>query len=64
MNEEEDEKKIYFVAETKDPKAIKDPSLLRESERMKIHCGIRHFDEFEDVEFQAVGGVSDLKIRK
>lgn len=59
--EDNDQKKIYFVAETKDPKAIKDKTLLRESERMKIHCGERHFAEFEDVEFQAVGVLSDLQ---
>lgn len=60
--EEGDEKKIYFVAETKDSKAIQDQSLLREKERMKIHCGEKHFAEFDDVRFQAVGSVGELKI--
>ena len=36
-------------------------TLLRESERMKIKCGEKHFAEFSDVRFQAVGGVGDLK---
>jgi hypothetical protein len=30
---------------------------------MKIHCGIKHFKEFNDVEFRSVGGVGDLKIK-
>jgi type III restriction enzyme len=60
-NEDGEEKKIYFVAETKDPKAVKDKNLLRESERMKIHCGEKHFEEFAEVSFQVVGNVSDLK---
>ncbi len=60
--EEGDETKIYFVAETKDAKAAQDMTLLRESERMKIKCGEKHFAEFSDVRFQAVGSVGDLKI--
>lgn len=59
--EEGDETKIYFVAETKDAKAAQDMTLLRESERMKIKCGEKHFAEFSDVRFQAVGSVGDLK---
>lgn len=58
--EEGEQKKIYFVAETKDPKAVKNRDLLRESERMKIHCGEQHFAEFDDVAFAPVGGVSDI----
>lgn len=58
--EDGDSKKIYFVAETKDPKAVKDRTLLRESERMKIHCGERHFEQFADVAFAPVGSVSDI----
>jgi len=60
-NEDGDGKKIYFVAETKDPKAVKDRNLLRESEKMKIHCGEKHFEEFENIKFEVVGTVSDLK---
>lgn len=54
--------KIYFVAETKDPKAAIDKTLLRESERMKIHCGQKHFEEFagEGVAFKVVGNLVDL----
>lgn len=58
--EDGDSKKIYFVAETKDPKAVKDRTLLRDKERMKIYCGERHFDEFEDVDFAPVGSVADI----
>jgi type III restriction enzyme len=40
------EKKIYFVAETKSSKEL---SKLRNEERLKIKCGTAHFDQFEDV---------------
>lgn len=59
--EEGDETKIYFVAETKDAKAAQDMTLLRESERMKIKCGEKHFAEISEVRFQAVGRLGDLK---
>ena len=48
----EGDKKIYFVAETKGTDNINDPSLSA-SERHKIICGQRHFDNFPDVEFKA-----------
>ena len=56
-----DETKIYFVAETKDPKAAKDRTLLRDSERMKIACAEKHFEVLDGVEYKVVGLVSDLK---
>jgi hypothetical protein len=37
-----------------------DMTLLRESERMKTKCGEKHFAEFSDVRFQAVGSLGDL----
>lgn len=58
--EDGDQKKLYFVAETKSPEAIKDRSKLRESERLKIHCGEKHFELFEDVTFKPVGTLGDL----
>ena len=51
------EKKIYFVAETK---ATKDLSKLRNEERLKIKCGIKHFHQFEDVEYKYVTKVQDI----
>lgn len=51
------EKKIYFVAETK---STKDVSKLRNEERLKIKCGTAHFDEFEDVEYKHVTKVEEL----
>ena len=49
------EKKIYFVAETKS----KDQE-LRLSEERKIKCGKAHFNNFEDVEYRAVTSVTEL----
>lgn len=50
------EKKIYFVAETKG----KDQE-LRQSEKMKIHCGEAHFKQFDDVKFKGpILSVSEL----
>ncbi|MFH1052255.1 MAG: DEAD/DEAH box helicase family protein [bacterium] len=51
------EKKIYFVAETK---STTDEHLLREEEKNKIKCGKAHFKEFEDVKFKQVTVVSEL----
>lgn len=59
--EDDEETKIYFIAETKDPKAVKDRTLLRESERMKILCAEKHFNELDNVVYKVVGSVSDLK---
>ncbi len=60
--EDGDETNIYFVAETKDPKAVKDRALLRDSERMKIACAEKHFEVIDKVHYKIVGSVSDLKI--
>jgi type III restriction enzyme len=51
------EKKIYFVAETK---STKDLSKLRNEERLKIKCGTAHFNQFEDIEYRNVTNVDDL----
>lgn len=50
-----DEKKIYFVAETKSV-----GQELRGSESMKIKCGKAHFKNFEDVVYKQVSTVSEL----
>ncbi len=51
------EKKIYFVAETK---STKDLSKLRNDERLKIKCGMAHFKNFEEVVYKHVTKVEDL----
>ena len=51
------EKKIYFVAETK---STSDLSKLRNEERLKIKCGTAHFEEFKDVEYKHVTKVVEL----
>lgn len=59
----EDDKRIYFVAETKDTNTpTVDLSKLRESEQQKIKCGKAHFKEFEDLEYKVVKAVSELKV--
>ncbi|HUM98716.1 MAG TPA: DEAD/DEAH box helicase family protein [Chitinophagaceae bacterium] len=50
-----DEKKIYFVAETKSA-----GQELRGSEKLKIKCGKEHFNEFDDVVYKRVATVSEL----
>ncbi|MEO7172882.1 DEAD/DEAH box helicase family protein [Flavobacterium sp.] len=50
-----DEKKIYFVAETKGV-----GQELRGSEKMKIKCGKEHFKEFKDIIYKKVTTVSEL----
>jgi len=54
----ENDKKIYFVAETKGTDDINDPCLST-GERHKILCGRKHFENFPDVKF--VAPVSKLK---
>lgn len=57
----EGDKKVYFVAETKDTGTpIVDLSKLHPSERQKIHCGEAHFKQFEDLEYRVVSKVGDL----
>ena len=51
------EKKLYFVAETK---STLDRAARRDLENMKIDCGKAHFAEFDEVEFREVTKLSDL----
>ncbi|MCW1309973.1 MAG: DEAD/DEAH box helicase family protein, partial [Candidatus Nanoarchaeia archaeon] len=55
------EKKIYFVAETKDTGGDKiDVSKLHPDEQIKIKCGKKNYEVFDDVEYKVVKKVSDL----
>ncbi len=57
------EKKIYFVAETKDTGTDKvDISKLHPDEQAKIKCGQKHYEVFDDVEYKVVKNVKDLII--
>jgi type III restriction enzyme len=53
---------LYFVAETKDTggKGPVNLSILRPLEQLKIECGKRHFDQFEQVSFRVVKSLTDL----
>lgn len=54
-----DEKKLYFVAETKDTDRLDE--VRSESEKMKIRSGRKHFEVLDDVEFVGpVRRVSDI----
>jgi type III restriction enzyme len=52
------EKKLYFVAETKS--SLNEPD-RRVEENMKIKCGKSHFAEFPEVEYKVVRNVGELK---
>lgn len=57
----EDDKKIYFVAETKDTGTPQvDLSKLSGDEQMKIKCGKAHFNEFDNLEYKVVNKVGQL----
>ncbi len=57
----EDDKKIYFVAETKDTGTpTVDFAKLREDEQLRIKCGKAHFKEFEGLEYRVVNTVGKL----
>lgn len=53
------DKKIYFIAETK---YSLDPKQRYSHENYKIKCGKKHFEEFEEVVYQPVKELKDLKI--
>ncbi|MEM3265571.1 MAG: DEAD/DEAH box helicase family protein [Thermoplasmata archaeon] len=56
-----DEKKIYFVAETKDTGDDKlNISKLHLDEQRKIKCGEKHYEVFDDVRYKVVKEVHDL----
>lgn len=52
-----EEKKIYFVAETKD---TLDLSKLRKDESLKIKCGKQHFENIDEVEYRHVTKLREL----
>lgn len=57
----EDDKRIYFVAETKDTGTPTiDLNKLHPSEKQKIKCGIANFKIMEGIEYRVVKKVSDL----
>jgi type III restriction enzyme len=57
----EDDKKIYFVAETKETGTSHvDLFKLNYSEQLKIKCGKAHFNEFEEMEYKVVNRVGQL----
>lgn len=59
----EDDKRIYFVAETKDTGTpTVDLNKLHPSEKQKIKCGIANFKTIEGIEYRVVKKVSDLII--
>ena len=57
----ENEKRIYFVAETKNTGTdMPDLNKLHSSEKQKILCGIAHYKNFQDVEYRVVSRVGQL----
>lgn len=57
----ENEKRIYFVAETKDTGTdMPDLNKLHPSEKQKILCGIAHYKNFQNVEYRVVSRVGQL----
>ena len=46
--EKDGEQKLYFVLETKGTASLFD---LRNPEKLKIHCGKKHFDALENIGF-------------
>ena len=57
----EDERKIYFVAETKNTGTpYMDLHKLRSDEQLKIKCGKAHFREFDQLEYRVVSKLGDL----
>ena len=58
----EDDRKIYFVVETKDTgTSTVDMSKLRPDEQAKIKCGMAHFRLFSDLDYQVVKSITGLR---
>lgn len=56
-----DQLKLYFIAETKNTGDTEvDISKLRNSEQLKIKCGVAHYAEFKDVDFKVIKTVGQL----
>ena len=53
----ENDKKIYFVAETK---GTMDDEQLRPEEKNKIKCGRKHFEQLDDVKFERMESALQL----
>ncbi|MFC1771514.1 DEAD/DEAH box helicase family protein, partial [Candidatus Margulisiibacteriota bacterium] len=51
------DQRLYFVAETK---GKRDAEELRLEENLKIKCGTKHFEVFDDVEYKVATKLSDL----
>jgi type III restriction enzyme len=51
------DKRLYFVAESKKSKEEED---LRLRERLKINCGMKHFDQLDGVEFKVATEPKEL----
>ena len=57
----ENDKRIYFVAETKDTGTSSvDLDKIRPDEKQKIRCGMACFRQFDDLKYRVVHKVSDL----
>jgi type III restriction enzyme len=56
------QKILYFIAETKGSGGAQgvDIGLLRPLEKLKIDCGYKHFEQFEEVHFKAVETLGEL----
>ncbi len=62
LEDDVDELKLYFVAETKDTgDTYVDTSKLRNPEQLKIKCGIALYNEFSNVDFKVVKTVGQLR---
>ena len=58
--EEGEQKKLYFVAETKGTSSLQELEQSKPLEAMKVKCGMKHFAQFEDVRFRQVRNFIDL----
>ena len=56
--EDGEENKVYFIAETKSENLVLDKFLLRENEKLKIHCAERHFEVIDHVKYKVVSSVN------
>lgn len=58
----EDDKRVYFVVETKDTGTRVVVCKLHPSERLKICCGEAHFKQLESLKYRVINKVSELAV--
>lgn len=56
----EDDRRIYFIAETKAQAYLRSIWISYEKRTTKIKCGKAHFEQFDEIEYRVINRVGQL----